>query len=131
MPGIRVVVKGDKVAARKLRKLNPKTNPEFVRRALVKGGFLIQQDAQLNQIERGGKGPPLPHRLTSRTGTGRRSIRVDRGGLPNFFIDIGSDLEYMQLHELTPRAYLAPAIEAVDDKLENLFRLEWSRESSR
>lgn len=133
MPGIRVVVSGDKALQRKLKKLDPKTNPEFVRRALVKGGFLIQSDAQMNQIERGGKGPPLPHRLTSRTGTGRRSIRVDRGGLPNFFVDIGSDLRYMQLHEtggktMPARPYLAPALDAVDEKLEGLFLREWDKE---
>lgn len=88
-----------------LIRLDPASNPDFVRRALIKGGTLIQREAQLNQIKKGGgrkRGPndkPLPDRLTSRTGTGRRSIRVDRGGLPDFFVDIGSDLEYMKLHE--------------------------------
>lgn len=136
MPGIRVFVTGDKLLKRKMRKIDPKTNPEFVRRALVKGGFLIQRDAQLNQIARGGKGPPLRDRLTSRTGTGRRSIRVDRKGLREFFIDIGSDLRYMQLHEtggktMPARPYLAPALDAVDKDLERLFSREWGKEVSR
>lgn len=154
--GVRVVVTGEKTLNRVLRNINPRENPEFVRRALTKGGLFIQRNAAEKQIKRGGRGRPLPDRLTSRTGTGRRSIRTDRGGLPRFFIDIGSDLKYMQLHEtggtvsvrahsrrgrkggthrvrahsatFPARPYLAPAIAAVDSDLEGLFLRGWNRE---
>ena len=153
---IRVVVSGEERVARVLRGINPGENPAFVRRALTKGGFLIQREAATKQIKRGGKGRPLPHKLTSRTGTGRRSIRVDRGGLPRLFVDIGSDLKYMQLHEtggtvnirahsrrgrkggthkvrahsatFPARPYLKPGLEAVDTDLEGLFFREWNQE---
>ncbi len=153
---IRATVTGERRLLAVLNGINPKQNPEFVRRALTKGGLLVQREAALKHIKRGGKGAPLRDRLTSRTGTGRRSIRVDRGGLPRLFVDIGSDLKYMQLHEtggtvtrrshsrrsrkgkihtvkahsatFPARPYLKPALEAVDDKLEGLFFREWDRE---
>ena len=133
---IRVTVTGDERVRRVMKDIDPKSNPKFVREALVKGGLLIQRDAALNQMIRGGKGPPDKKMLTSRTGTGRRSIRVDRAGLPKFFVEIGSDLKYMQVHEtggrfLPPRPYLAPAVEAVDQDLERLFARQWQTEINR
>lgn len=156
---IKITVEGEARVRRVLRGIDPEENSGFVRRALVKGGLLIQRDAAKNQIKRGGSGPPLRNRLTSRSGTGRRSIRTDRGGLPRFFVDIGSDLKYMQLHEtggtvqrrahsrrsrsggthnvrahaanFPARPYMAPALEAVDDQLEGVFFREWQTELNR
>ena len=69
----------------------------------LKAAFRIQSNAAKKQILSGGGGKknakaPHPYQLTSRTGTGRRSIRVNRGPLPNA-IEIGTDLVYMSLHE--------------------------------
>ncbi len=157
---IRVVVEGEATVRRVLRNIDPKANPKFVQKALTKGGLLIQREAALKQIRRSG-GAPLKHRLTNRRGGsgGVGSIRTDRGGLPRFFVDIGSDRKYMQLHEtggtVTRRAHsrrgrkggthrvrahsatfparphLAPALEAVDDKLEGLFFRGWQTEANK
>ena len=159
MASIRIVNGGDRELRRVIRGIDPETNPRYIRQALRKGGLLIQRNAARKQIKPGGKGPPERTRLTSRTGTGRRSIRVDRGGLTNFFVDIGSDLKYMQLHEVggtvqrrqhtrqlaggtlvTVRAhsatfgarpYLAPALDAVERDLEALFVTAMQREVDR
>lgn len=159
MASIRVEVDGLQKVRTVLLGINPERQPAWVRRALTKGGLLVQREAAQNQIRRGGSGPPLAHRLTSRTGTGRRSIRVDRGGLPRFFVDIGSDLAYMRVHEgggtvqrkahtrrsrlgnlhsvrahqatYPARPYLQPALEVVDAQLEGVFSDEWGREIDR
>ena len=156
---IRIKVEGVERVKSVLRGIDPSKNSAFVRRALVKGGLLVQREAALNQIKRGGKGPSLRDRLTSRTGTGRRSIRVDRGGLSKFFVEIGSDLEYMKVHETggtfqrrahtrtsrlgnsfqvrahqatyPARPFLKPALDAVDDELEGVFFREWQTELNR
>ena len=157
MASITLTVTGDDDLRRTVRNMNPETNPKFVRSALTKGGLLIQRNAARKQIIPGGKAPPAKKRLTSRTGTGRRSIRVDRSGLSRFYVDIGSDLEYMKLHEIggtvqrrqharrtksgnlaavtahsatfPARPYLAPALDAVNDELEQLFFEAWDREA--
>lgn len=94
-------IKTTLVAAKYQRALNdliPSGNPEIQSRALKKVALLVQSVASREKIKRGGKGAPLKNKLTSRTGTGRRSIRVDRSGLPSS-ISIGSDLGYMAAHE--------------------------------
>ena len=90
---------------------------------------------------RGGKRlvstPPHPTRLTSRSGELRRSLGqensgrgIDRSGLPRW-IDVGSDLQYAPVHELglrgyPVRAFLKPAVAAVEPRFERLlfFQLE-------
>ena len=159
MANVKITTEGLDDVRRVFVSLNPGESPEWVRRALVKGGLRIQANAAGQQIIRGGKGPPHPHRLTSRSGTGRRSIRVDRGGLPRFFVDVGTDLRYMAAHETggtftrrahsrrsklgnlhqvrahsmtyPPRPFLRPALEEVDSQLEGIFIDEWGRGLSR
>lgn len=80
-----------------IRRLNPAKRTRVLRESLTQSAFVVQANAQ-NQIKRGGSAAPLPNRLTSRTGTGRRSITVERAALP-FAIDIGTNLRYMALHE--------------------------------
>jgi hypothetical protein len=87
-----------------LRRLNPKENVQITSKGFEDIAFAIQRNAANKQIVAGGRGkknavPPLPSKLTSRTGTGRRSIRVNRGPLPRA-IEIGTDLKYMSLHEV-------------------------------
>ena len=91
---------------RQLRRIDPRRRTEFLRKSLLESAFVVQSNAQ-NQIKRGGSAAPLPDRLTSRTGTGRRSITVERAALP-FAIDIGTNLRYMAVHE-TGGTFTIPA----------------------
>lgn len=81
-----------------LDRMSPARNRKIATDFLVSAATLLQRKAQQETIIRGGKGPPHPTRLTSRTGTGRRSITVDRSLVPAA-IEVGSDLGYMALHE--------------------------------
>ncbi len=83
--------------AKSLVGMDPKRNPEVVTRMLDRSAFLIQVTAQTKTIKRGGKGKPLAAKLTSRTGTLRRSIRVNR--VSRTIRDIGTDLRYGAVHE--------------------------------
>ena len=98
-------------------------------RALDTMGFKVQANAATKQIRRGGSGPPHPTRLTSRTGTGRRSIRVNRRALARI---IGSDIIYMRVHELggtrhPPRPYLSPALAAEAPQFDDILAKELQR----
>ena len=86
-------------------------------------------------ILRGGQGPPHPSKLTSRTGTLRRSLGpafgLDKSGLPRF-IEGGSSLVYAPVHELglgrfPRRPFLAPAVDAVTPQLEQIMVKHWER----
>ena len=79
------------------RRLNPEANPAPVGRAMRRIGLETQARAT-NKMRRGGSLAPAPSVLTSRTGTGRRSISTDFGSLP-FVVAVGSPLEYMAVHE--------------------------------
>lgn len=159
MANIRVQLVGDEKLARVLEQIDPGQSPGWVRRGLVRAGLRVQRNAATKQIKRGGKGAPLPDKLTSRTGTGRRSIRVDRGGLPRLFVDVGSDLGYMAVHEtggtvrrrahsrrtqsgglarvsahtatFPARPWLQPALEDEAGGMEDDLAAEWERELQR
>lgn len=103
MAALTVKIEGFRELERRLQKMNPKKTPVILKRGLTRVALQIQKNAQKEQIKSGGGGKrnasaPLPNRLTSRTGTGRRSIRVNRGPLPRA-IEIGTDLRYMAAHE--------------------------------
>lgn len=120
---------------RKLDAMSPRQNKRWVSRALLRGALLVQKVAAEEKILRGGSGPPVPHILTSRTGTLRRSIRVDRGGLPEA-ISIGTDLIYGLVHELggrfhPPRPFLSPAADDVAPQLPDILLEEWAKEYDR
>jgi phage gpG-like protein len=95
---VSVRVEGIKEVQATLARIDPKVNSAWVSRALVKCALLVQQIATTQKIKPGGKGPPVPDRLTSRTGTLRRSIGVDRSRLPAS-IAIGTHLGYGTVHE--------------------------------
>jgi phage gpG-like protein len=82
----------------RLNRLSPKKNSAWVARSLVKSALHTQKIAATKKIKRGGKGPPVARILTSRTGTLRRSIRVNRSPLP-WAIEVGTDLTYGAVHE--------------------------------
>jgi len=113
----RVNVKGLEQTRAYFKRLGKQIPASAVPDGLVELGLWIQSNAAREQIIRGGpKGaPPDARQLTSRTGTLRRSIRVDRQGLPKV-VSVGSDLEYARPHELgspkqnlPARPYLTPA----------------------
>lgn len=132
---VRVTLTGDERLRRALRGLSPDQNPAFLRRSLRKMALLGQKVAAEKKIERGGKGPPLPDRLTSRSGALRRSIGVDLGDLP-FAAAVGTELVYGAVHELglngyPVRAFLRPAFEDSINDFERILEDEWLREVNR
>jgi hypothetical protein len=98
---VRVSVSGLTELNKALRAISPQHRPKILRDGLLAIGLEIQRDATQNQIIRGGgkNAPVNPHRITSRTGYGRRSIRVNRKELPHA-IEVGSDVGYMAVHEI-------------------------------
>jgi HK97 gp10 family phage protein len=129
---VSVKLKGDKQLIAALDRLQPRKNPEPIRRALLRGAFRIQQQATTVHIIAGGDGPPDPVRITSRTGTGRRSIAVDQAGLRSLVVEVGSGLVYMAVHEgggrfHPARPWLGPAVADVEAELPEIFVTEWER----
>lgn len=103
---MRVVVIPAKGLLSALDSIRPSSKRSNFRRALLALAFRVQELASGEFIKRGGgvskrgpESPPERGRLTSRTGTLRRSIRVDRSELP-FAVEIGTDLAYAPPHEL-------------------------------
>jgi len=130
-------VTGAREWLRALNRLSPKEHQEITARSLVECGLLVQRNAAMKQIMGGGqkaKGvhlKPHPTRLTSRTGTLRRSISTNRQPLP-LAVEVGTDLIYGRVHELglgrfPKRAFLAPAVEAEEDKFPRIFLKHWRR----
>ncbi len=95
--GVRVEIDGAQRLAAEFARLNPTANPAPVGRAMRRIGLETQRIAT-GKIRRGGGLKPAPSVLTSRTGTGRRSISTDFSSLP-FTVRVGSDLAYMAVHE--------------------------------
>ncbi len=136
---IRVSVVGLPELQRRLEKMNPGTNKRILRKSLIESALLIQRDAAKNQIlaggggKRGGMTKPHPKFLTSRTGTLRRSIKVDRGPLP-FAIEVGTDLGYGAKHEfglggVKKRSFMQPALDRVAQKFGDIVTKHWKREA--
>ncbi len=131
----RIELKGDKVWAAALRRMNPEKNPKFVTRALLKAAFLVQELAATEKILRSGTpGVVHPTQITSRSGTLRRSIAVDSAGTPHFVV-IGSNVVYAGVHEFgsrdgktRKRPYIKPAMVDVEKKMAAIFAREWERE---
>jgi phage gpG-like protein len=127
-----ISVQGAEDLHERLNRINPKTNPAWVRRSMLKSGLRVQEIASKEKILRGGKGPPVLGILTSRTGTLRRSIRVNRSPLP-WAVEIGTDLIYGAVHESggkyhPARPFLKPALEDVSRELSGIFAKEWAKE---
>ncbi len=104
---LQITLEGDAKLRKWLRRLDLVDNPQIMRRGYGVAALMIQKNAARKQIRRGGGGKRNaaavhPSRLTSRTGTLRGSIRVDRRGLPHS-ISVGSDLNYAAVHEFGGR----------------------------
>lgn len=135
---MRVAITIDPGLTRALTSLRKPALHATFRDALTHAAYEVQRIAAQEKIRRGGvvgKGrqrmilPPLPDRLTSRTGSLRRSIGVDRSDLP-FAISIGTELVYGRVHETggrfgrakyPPRPFLSPALDDVMPKFESFF----------
>ena len=134
---IRVSVVGTKALKRKLEKMNPGVNKKILRGSLIESALTVQRDAVKNQILSGGGGKksgrtkPHPKFLTSRTGTLRRSIKVDRGPLP-FAIEVGTDLGYGAKHEfglrgMPRRSFMQPALDRQAPKFGDIVVKQWKK----
>ncbi len=112
--GFTAEVVGDEDIIRLIEQLNPALNPQVLGPALTEMVLLTLRTAQQKHIKRGGNNPPLPNILTSRSGTLRRSLAgsgaVDLSNLPDS-VRGGSALVYAGVHEDSPRAFLAPALD--------------------
>ncbi len=138
---LRVSLVGTKELQRRLKQMNPAINKRIIRESLVEAAGKIQTNAALVQITGGGRGkgqglPPLPHKLTSRTGTLRRSIAVDRKPLP-LAIEIGPNPPadgYGEIHELglgnyPKRPFMGPALDAISPEFGAIVIKRWKREA--
>ena len=136
---LRVSVVGSKELQRKLEKLNPGVNKRILRDSLVEAATATQRDAAKNQILAGGGGKKSglvkahPSYLTSRTGTLRRSIKVDRKPLP-FAIEAGTDLAYGARHEFgskdgtTPaRPFMGRALDRIAPRFGDIVVKHWKK----
>tara|TARA_Y100000310_G_scaffold336656_1_gene421795 strand:+ start:807 stop:1346 length:540 start_codon:yes stop_codon:yes gene_type:complete len=104
--GVRTKLTGGEALARALERAHP-SSQRIAGDVLRKLALHTAKIAAEDKIKRGGVrkfafgvgvSKPLPNKLTSRTGTGRRSIGVNLAPLPNA-AEVGSDLEYMAVHE--------------------------------
>lgn len=132
---VEVKITGDENLRRLLRRMSPQSNPAWVRRGMLKVGFQMQTLAASKYILRGGgpRAPVHPTMLTSRTGTLRRSIAVNRRRLP-FTVSVGTHLRYGRTHELglgpyPRRAFLDPALQEVAKTAANVLAEEWEKET--
>lgn len=133
---LRVRIVGSKALTKALDKMNPGLNKKILRDSLIEAALAIQKDAAGNQILRGGGGkrnarPAVAGQLTSRKGTLRRSIKVDRGPLP-FAIESGTDLIYGPLHEfglgrMPKRPFMKPALDKLAPKFGEIVVKHWKR----
>ncbi len=134
---LRASIVGTKDLQRRLKKLNPGENRRILTAGLTKAALMMQTDIAKNQIVHGRtKSPPLPSRLTNRSG-GRGlvgSIAVDRKPLPAA-IEVGTRFVYGPIHEeglggYPVRAFLAPALKKIGPKLGEIIASVWKREGN-
>ena len=136
--GLRVSVVGSKALLRQLKRTNPAINRRIVTESLVEIALKVQTNAANLQITGGGRGKgkglsALPNKLTSRTGTLRRSIAVDRKPLPRA-IEVGTDLVYGPIHEFglgnfPERPFMGPALDAISPQFGAVVIKRWKREA--
>ena len=128
---IRVRITGIEQVRAMLKKLTPAESKQIVVDSLLECAHMIQRNAAEKQIIAGGKSAPDPTRLTSRTGTLRSSIAINRSPLPAA-IEIGTHLVYGLVHEfggryVHARPFLAPAVEATEEGFPEVFMRHWRK----
>jgi phage gpG-like protein len=128
---VKVTIIGMPQVRAMLKRLTPAESRKVVVDSLLECAHTIQRNAAEKQILPGGKGPPDPKQLTSRTGTLRGSIAVNRSPLPAA-VEIGTHLVYGPVHELggrhhPRRPFLAPAVEETEEGFPDVFLANWRR----
>lgn len=121
---------GGAALAKRLKDLKP--GRKVTDAGLNESMLTMLRNAAGSQIKRGGKGKPVKGRLTSRTGTLRRSLArsqgIDDSGLSRGYIEGGTALIYGAVHEHStshPRPFLKPALAATIDQFEAIFVKHW------
>lgn len=141
--GARLV--GGEQLRKDIAKLSPKQR-RILDPALLESGLLVLRIAAQEKIRRGGQrtkgvqSPAIQGKLTSRTGTLRRSLGptfgVDRSGLRQGFIEVGSELVYAPVHEFgnathPPRPFLSPALDDSISSFRGIFLKHWDQGTRR
>ena len=137
-PGVRWNSKDAKRLQRYFRQLDPETRGGVTHSVMTDMGKLVKAEVQENQIVRGRDehAPPLPSKLTWRTGHLTRSIGTDFSEAPRRYI-VGTPVRYGPVHELglspySRRAFLEPAARRVIARdAPKLFRLALTRARAR
>jgi hypothetical protein len=134
MAGVTASIQFEPGARKRLEKMDPGKNRSIMRAILVDCALLVQENAADRQIAAGGGGinaaaPPLPNRLTSRTGHLRNSIGVDRGELPHA-VTVGTRVVYGGIHEFglgryPERPFMRPALKAQRRKFPAVIKRNW------
>ncbi len=129
---------------RRIRNLSPLRRRNIINSALIRSALVVVDEARAQMINaKSDDQPPHPTRLTSRSGRGRKSIhatrRVDRTSVSGFTTEVGTNLEYMAVHETggiattsggglfiyPPRPWLRPGYKKAERRIEAIFRAEW------
>ena len=130
-----VKIVGTKELQRRLKKLNPEVNRRIMVKSFDDAAQDLLADITLKQIVGGrGKAPPLPTKLTNRSG-GRGlvgSMGINRRPLPKA-IEVGTHLAYGPVHEegrgaYPVRAFLAPALAKIGKTFASIVVKNWKRE---
>lgn len=122
--GVRINLAESRQIAEYLRRLQPAVRDSVVDEVLEKVALATEERAKTVEIVRGrGDAPPLPDRLTWRTGHLTRSIGTDAVPSERVWI-VGSTVNYAPVHELgltvgrahyPARPFLQPAADWVID----------------
>ena len=135
MTELRVKAEGIPETIAVLRKARPDAGTAWIGKALLRAGFLVQKLAAEKYIVRGrAKGaPPLPNRLTRRSGSGGLvdSITTDRVAATT--VVVGTNKIYAPLHEFglghfDARPFMQPATDEASQDFEAIFRRAWSEQ---
>ena len=128
-----VTVTGRETLERALDAMDPKRRPIVVRGALTELGTDLVQLIRGRYLM-----GPSPNFLERRTGETSRSIVLDRSGLPQEFVEVGSlaELWWLELFETGRgprghRPFLAPAVADLIPRIEEVFFRHWQREIAR
>lgn len=136
MTTLRISVTGTKDLQRALKRMNPEQNSRIFRGSFKEMARLLLDDVVNRQIAHGrGDKPPLPTRLTNRSG-GRGlvgNIAMNEAPLPKA-IEVGTDLVYGAVHEegrapYPKRAFLQPALDKLSPKFPVILKKHWKKEA--
>lgn len=133
MAGILTTVKieGGAELRRRLNKMDPATNFRIMRKGIAEIAVKISSNARTKQLLKG-RGDVQPSRLTNRSFDLRDSIGPDLRALPKF-AEVGTDIDYAARHEFgldgyPVRAFMEPALEAIEPQIPAIIVKHWRRQ---